>query len=328
MEFKDYYKILGVSKNATGDQIKKEYRKLARTYHPDINKAPNAEHRFKEIGEAYEVLKDPEKRKAYDRFGTDWKAGQQQQQYQQQYQEQHRQYQGQNTGFGAESGFDFGSGFEQAGQYSEFFEQLFGGSQHKGRSAHQSTRHKGEELNASIMIPVEDAFNGSTRSMSFETPSITPDGKMEYKPVNLDVKIPKGIKNGQKIRLAGQGSPGYNGGEAGDLFITVDFEKHPVYRVEEADVYVNLPVAPWEAALGASVNVQTPTGNLSVKIPAGSLQGKKLRLKEKGIPSKTPGDLYFVVNIVLPPANDEKSRKVYESMKELNFNPRANFGRL
>lgn len=328
MEFKDYYKILGVSKDATGDQIKKEYRKLARTYHPDINKAPNAEHRFKEIGEAYEVLKDPEKRKAYDRFGTDWKAGQQQQQYQQQYQEQHRQYQSQNTGFGGESGFDFGSGFEQSGQYSEFFEQLFGGSQRKGRSAHQSTGYKGEDLNASIMIPVEDAFNGSTRRISFETPSITPDGKIEYKPVNLDVKIPKGIKNGQKIRLAGQGSPGNNGGEAGDLFITVDFEKHPVYRVKGADVYVNLPVAPWEAALGASVNVSTPTGNLSVKIPAGSVQGKKLRLKERGIPSKTPGDLYFVVNIVLPPANDEKSRKVYESMKELNFNPRANFGRL
>ena len=328
MEFKDYYKILGVSKDATGDQIKKEYRKLARTHHPDINKAPNAEHRFKEIGEAYEVLKDPEKRKAYDRFGTDWKAGQQQQQYQQQYQEQHRQYQGQNTGFGAESGFDFGSGFEQAGQYSEFFEQLFGGSQHKGRSAHQPTRQKGEDLNASIMIPVEDAFNGSTRSISFDTPSITPDGKIEYKPVNLEVKIPKGIKNGQKIRLAGQGYPGYNGGQAGDLYITVDFEKHPVYRVEGADVYVNLPVAPWEAALGASVKVSTPTGNLSVKIPAGSVQGKRLRLKAKGIPSNTPGDMYIVVNIVLPPADDEKSKKVYEAMKDLNFNPRANFGRL
>ncbi|RLD44146.1 MAG: J domain-containing protein [Bacteroidetes bacterium] len=321
MNYKDYYKTLGISKKATAAQIKKEYRKLARKYHPDVNKASDAEQKFKELGEAYEVLKDPEKRKLYDQYGADWKTGKEREQYQ-------KQQQYQDAGFGSGGGgFDFGGGFENAGQYSDFFESLFGGGRQGGRSSRQNVQQKGEDINASIVIPLEDAFQGASRKITFETPSISPDGQRINKKVSLNVKIPKGIKNGQKIRLAGQGSDGYNGGAAGDMYIKIEFEKHRTFRVEGADVYINLPLAPWEAALGAQVNVPTPAGNIKLKIPEGSAQGKKLRLKGKGIPAKQAGDLYVVVNIVLPPASDEKARKVYEEMKNLNFNPRANFGR-
>jgi len=321
MNYKDYYKTLGISKKATAAQIKKEYRKLARKYHPDVSKASDAEQKFKELGEAYEVLKDPEKRKLYDQYGADWKTGKEREQYQ-------KQQQYQDAGFGSGGGgFDFGGGFENAGQYSDFFESLFGGGRQGGRSSRQNVQQKGEDINASIVIPLEDAFQGASRKITFETPSISPDGQRINKKVSLNVKIPKGIKNGQKIRLAGQGSDGYNGGAAGDMYIKIEFEKHRTFRVEGADVYINLPLAPWEAALGAQVNVPTPAGNIKLKIPEGSAQGKKLRLKGKGIPAKQAGDLYVVVNIVLPPASDEKARKVYEEMKNLNFNPRANFGR-
>jgi curved DNA-binding protein len=319
MEFKDYYKILGVDKNASDSQIKKEYRKLARKYHPDVNKDSNAEKIFKEIGEAYAVLKDPEKRKAYDQFGADWKNGQQHHHQQQQ----HQQYQG--ADFGGGGGFDFGGGFEDASQYSDFFESFFGGSRRKRRSAGQSFKQKGEDINASITIPLTDAFQGATRGINFKIQSVSPDGQIENRPVNLNVKIPKGIKNGQKIRLAGQGSPGYNGGDKGDMYIKIEFEKHPYIRVDSADVYIDLPVAPWEAAIGSTVTMPTPGGTIKLKVPAGSAQGKKLRLKGKGIPAKTPGDLYVVINIVLPPANTEKAKKVYKEMQNLNFNPRQNF---
>ena len=315
MEYKDYYKILGVDKKATAAQIKKEYRKLARKYHPDVSKDANAEQKFKEVGEAYEVLKDPEKRKAYDQYGANWKDGQQQQEYQQQYQHQGG---GPGGGFG---GFDFGGG---DGDYSDFFESLFGGGgRGRGRSSRQSMKQKGEDVNATIVVPLKDAFEGSSRRISFEVQSTSPDGQPVMKPVSLNVKIPKGIKNGQKIRLAGQGSPGYNGGEKGDMFLKIEFEKNPKFRIDGADIYMDLPLAPWEAALGSTINITTPGGNLNLKVPAGSQTGKKLRLKAKGIPAKLAGDLYVILNIVLPPADSEKAKKVYEEMKDLNFNPRS-----
>jgi curved DNA-binding protein len=327
VEYKDYYKILGVSKNASDDEIKKEYRKLARKYHPDVNKASDAEQKFKEVGEAYEVLKDPEKRKLYDQYGADWKTGKQQEEYRKQYQQQYQQQQA--GGFGGDFGgaFDFGSSFEGGGDYSDFFESLFGGGRRKGRSARQTSKQKGEDVNASIKVPITDAFEGATRRINFELQSVSADGQLESKPVSLNVKIPKGIKNGQKIRLAGQGSPGYNGGEKGDMYLKVEFEKHPLFKAEGADVYINLPVSPWEAALGNTVNIPTPGRSIKLKVPAGSAQGKKLRLKGKGIPSKQPGDLYVTISIVLPPADSEKAKQMYEEMKDLNFNPRENFGR-
>lgn len=321
MDFKDYYKILGVTKNATADQIKKEYRKLARKYHPDVSKDDDAEQKFKDIAEAYEVLKDPEKRKAYDQFGSNWKAGQQQQQKQSEYQ------QTRGAGYGSAAGFDFGGGFGDAGQYSDFFESLFGGGQRRRSSARQVFRQKGEDVNATITIPLEVTYHGATRLISFEIPSVSPEGQIVNKKISLNVKIPKGIKNGQKIRLAGQGTPGYNGGNAGDMYIKIEIEKHRLFKFEGADIYLNLPIAPWEAALGSSVNIPTPTGTIKLNIPAGSSQGKKLRVKGKGIPAKITGDMYVIINIVLPPASDDKARKVYEEMKELNFNPRLNFGK-
>lgn len=315
MDYKDYYKILDVDKKATAKEIKKQYRKMARKHHPDVNSAKESEQKFKDIGEAYEVLKDSEKRKAYDQFGSNWKEGQHQQKHQQQYQQQYKQPQG--------GGFDFGGGFGDDSQYSDFFENMFGGGRSRRQSASRKT--KGDDINATISIPLEDAYTGNTRKISYETQSITPEGQVTSKPVSLNIKIPKGVKDNQKIRLAGQGSPGYNGSPAGDMILTIEIEKHPVFRVDGADVYVDLPVNAWEAALGAKVAVPTPTTTIKLGIPEGTVQGKKLRLKGKGIPSKTPGDMYVVVNIVLPPANTDEAKKVYESMKNLNFDPRENF---
>lgn len=329
MEFKDYYKTLGVGKKATEAEIKKEYRKLARKYHPDVNKEADAEKKFKEIAEAYEVLKDPEKRKAYDEFGKDWKAGKEQKEYQKQYYKNYQQAQGpegfDTGGFGG-GGFDFGGGGD-FGEYSEFFENLFGsrrpGSAAGGRS--RSFSRKGQDMNAGISIPLEDAYHGATRRISFESPKLDSGGRVRYEPVTLNVKIPKGVQNGKKIRLAGKGGPGINGGQAGDLYITIEYESNKNYHVEGADVYLNVPVAPWEAALGESVSVPTPTGNIKLKIPKGSATGKKLRLKGKGIPSKPPGDLYVVLKVVYPPADTDSANKVYEDMKSLNFDPRKTF---
>ena len=319
MEFKDYYKILGVSKTATAEQIKKEYRKLARKYHPDVSKDPDAEKKFKEVGEAYEVLKDAEKRKLYDQYGSNWKTGKQQEEYQNQYQ---RQYQG----AGNDGGFDFGGSFDNSREYSDFFESLFGNARRKGGNRRQNFQKRGEDIDASIKVPVNIAFHGGTRLISFSVQSVANDGRVTSNPKNLNIKIPKGIKSGQKIRLAGQGSPGYNGGENGDLYIKIEFEEDQVFSVKGADVYVNVPVAPWEAALGSTITIPTPEGTLKLKLPANSSQGKKLRLKGKGLPAKSPGDLYVVINIVLPPADTEEAKKVYEQMKNLNFNPRVNFG--
>ncbi len=315
MEFKDYYKTLGVSKNATADEIKKGYRKLARKHHPDVSKDSNAEKNFKEIGEAYEVLKDPEKRKLYDQYGSDWETGKQREEYQKQYQ---------SSGYNSGSGFE--GSFDNSREYSDFFETLFGNARQKGGFHRQQFQQRGEDIDASIKIPIVDAFHGGTRRISFTVQSVANDGRVTTKPKNLNVNIPKGIRSGQKIRLAGQGSLGYNGGENGDLFIKIEYEKDQIYSVEDADIYINLPVAPWEAALGASITIPSPNGNIKLKLPADSSQGKKLRLKGKGIPAKPPGDLYVIINIVLPPANNEKAKKVYEQMKDLNFNPRINFG--
>ena len=323
MEFKDYYKILGVNKNATADEIKKEYRKLARKFHPDVSKMPDAEKRFKEIGEAYEVLKDPEKRKLYDQYGSEWKTGKQQEEFRKKYQQQSQQKD--QSGFGRSS-YDFGGGYESSGDYSDFFEFLFGGQRRGGRSTRQSFSQKGQDVDASIQIPISDAFHGATRRISFNVQSINPEGHKTTTPKSLNIKIPKGIKNGQKIRLQGQGGAGINGGENGDMFIKVEFEKHPYLKAEGADVYMDLPVAPWEAALGNMIKIPAPGGDIKIKIPAGSVQGKKLRLRGKGIPAKKPGDLYIVINLVLPPANTDKAKQLYEQMKDLNFNPRANFG--
>lgn len=312
MEFKDYYEVLGVGKDATQDQIKKAYRKLARKYHPDVSASADAEARFKEAGEAYEVLKDPEKRAAYDQLGQNWKAGQDFRP---------------PPDWAAEPGFA-GGGYTtvDASQFSDFFETLFGGGGGGYRTAGGSYSGRGEDLDAKVTIDLEDAYHGSTRQLTLQSPEVTADGRVVRRARTLNVRIPKGVKQGQKIRLAGQGGPG-RGGEPGDLYLEIGFSPHRHYRVDGADVYLDLPVAPWEAGLGATVTVPTPAGTVDLKIPPGSQQGRKLRLKGRGIPAKSPGDFYVVVQIALPPATERKAKKIYEQMqKEMDFNPRAGLG--
>jgi len=333
MEFKDYYQLMGVERSATQDEIKRAYRKLARKYHPDVSKEADAEKRFKEVGEAYEVLKDPEKRAAYDQLGANWKAGQD---------------------FNAppdwDAGFEFSGGdftgggaqhnqFNEAdaSAYSDFFESLFGqgfaqgGGRAQGAQQQGGFHSKGGDHHAKILIDLEDAMKGVTRSISLRVPNVDASGHVGTKERVLKINIPKGIKQGQHIRLAGQGNPGMGQGAAGDLYLEIEFNPHSIYRVEGRDVYLDLPVAPWEAALGASVKAPTPGGAVDLKIKAGSVNGAKMRLKGRGIPASSAnnnaGDLYVILNVALPPANTAEEKAAYEKMREsFNFNPRIKLG--
>jgi curved DNA-binding protein len=311
MEFKDYYAIMGVQRDATQDEIKRAYRKLARKYHPDVSKEKDAEARFKELGEAYEVLKDPEKRAAYDQLGSQWKAGQD-----------FRPPPGWQGGF--ESG-DFGGGPDISG-FSDFFESLFGGAARRPGSGRgtRDFRMRGEDHHARVVIDLQDSYRGASRSITLQVPEVDSHGRVTPRPRTLSVRIPKGIRQGQQIRLAGQGGAGFGGGDSGDLYLEVEFSPRGRYRVEGADVYLDLPVAPWEAALGATIKVPTPDGPVDMKVPANSQSGKKLRLKGRGIPARQPGDLYVVLQIVLPPADTPQQREAWEQMKKaFAFNPRA-----
>ena len=310
MQYKDYYKMMGLARNAGQDDIKRAYRKLARKYHPDVSKEPDAEAKFKELGEAYEVLKDPEKRAAYDQLGSHWQAGQD-----------FRPPPNWNEGFEFKGGGFTGA---DAGAFSDFFEQLFGHAGFRATERGQSHVHaRGQDSHAKIYIDLEDSFRGATRTISLSTPEINAQGQVQLKDRSLNIKIPKGIKAGQHIRLAGQGNPGSGNGQSGDLFLEIAFNNHPLYRVIETDVYLDLPVTPWEAALGAKIKVHTPEGNVDLKIPPNSRQGSKLRLTGRGLPAKTPGDFYVVLQITLPPATTDKAKAVYQNMHdELDFNPR------
>lgn len=316
MEFKDYYDIIGVDKNASQDEIKRAYRKLARKYHPDVSKEPDAEQRFKEVGEAYEVLKDPEKRAAYDQLGKNWKAGQ----------DFHPPPEW-------DQGFEFhGGGYTaaDAGQFSDFFESLFGqGDYSRGfdPGARQQFHARGEDTHAKVIIDIDDAYHGTTRALTLKHTELGPDGRPRIKERTLNVRIPKGVKQGQHIRLSGQGGAGYGQGKPGDLYLEVEFHSHPFYKVEGKDVFLSLPVTPWEAALGATIKAPTPTGNVDLKIPANSAAGRKLRLKGRGLPAREPGDLYIVLEIALPQAQNEADKKAYELFRDsLNFNPRTRMG--
>ncbi len=313
MEFKDYYKIMGVDRDATKDEIKRAYRKLARKYHPDVSKEVNAEARFKEVGEAYEVLKDDEKRAAYDQLGSQWKTGQEF-----------------NPPPDWNQGFEFHSeGFTKAdtSKFSDFFESLFGGgfSRHDFQSEHFHAR--GEDTFAKVFINLEDAYHGVTRTINLRNTVIGKNGKPQLKTRSLNVHIPKGIRQGQHIRLAGQGSPGSGKGNPGDLYLQIEFNPHRLYRVDGKDIFLDLPVTPWELALGATVKAPTPNGTVDLKIPASTQSGKKLRLKGRGIPGKPAGDLYVVLQITLPSAESEQAKTLYREMQEkLKFNPRAGLG--
>ena len=308
MEFKDYYESLGVERDATQDEIKRAYRKLARKYHPDVSKESDAEERFKQVGEAYEVLKDPEKRTAYDQLGQNWQAG-----------EDFR------PPPDWDQGFEFhGADFDDTG-FSDFFESLFG---QRGTARGQREYHaRGMDTHARVSIDLEDAYHGGDRKLTLKHSELGADGRPALKERTLNVRIPKGVRQGQHIRLANQGGAGIGRGGAGDLYLEIEFTRHPLYHVEGTDVYLDLPVTPWEAALGARIKVPTPAGKVDLTIPANSANGRRLRLKGRGIPAQQPGDFYVVLQVALPPADSEAAKQAYrEFERQLDFNPRTRLG--
>ncbi len=309
MEYKDYYKVLGVTRDASADEIKKAFRAFARKNHPDINPDANAAERFKEANEAYEVLKDPERRAAYDQLGSDPPSGQ-------------GRYQ---PPPGWEGGFQFSSSTAEGEEaFSDFFETLFrrgGGPAGGMRSA------RGADSHGRVEISIEDAYQGAARDLSLSEPVVAPDGSVSLQTRTISVQVPKGIAEGQHIRLSGHGGPGYGDGPAGDLLLEIAFAPHPIYRPDGRDLYLDLPLAPWEAALGGKVVMPTPAGKVDLKIPKNARTGMKLRLKGKGLPGAPVGDIYATLKIVNPDVSTDAARAFFEKMaKDMPFDPRAHLG--
>ncbi|MCP5289055.1 MAG: DnaJ domain-containing protein [Burkholderiaceae bacterium] len=329
MEFKDYYAVLGVPRDAAAEQIKKAWRQLARKYHPDVSKEPDAAARMSEVNEANAVLSDPEKRAAYDALARGHRAGER---------------------FTPppdwDAGFEFsGRGVDDGvGDFSDFFAELFGRmgrgaagqgaaggfGGHGGAAPGRAAAGRGQDHHAKIVLDLEDAFRGATRQVQLRSPRLAADGRVMVDERTLDVRIPAGVRAGQLIRLAGQGGPGHGGAPAGDLFLEVHFRPHPRFRIDGAALVAELPVAPWEAALGAVVPVTLPDGSsLKVRVPAGAQSGRTLSVRGKGLPGAgaggAAGDLELVVQVVLPSAHDPRAHRHYEAMaSELaDFDARA-----
>ena len=306
MKYKDYYEVLGVGRDADAADIKRAYKRLARKFHPDVSKEPDAEERFKEVGEAYDVLRDDEKRATYDNLGSGYHSG---------------------DDFSPPPGWNFesnfGGGFSgEKFDFSDFLDSMFGGrvsgGDPFGGAFHGGGMNdaKGGDERAAIVVTLEEAFGGAERALSL---------KSGHGPARtLKVKIPKGVQAGQQIRLAGQGRKG-PGGRSGDLYLVVELAPHPLFRAEGTNIHMNLPIAPWEAALGATVKAPTLAGKVDLKIPAGSQSGRKLRLKSKGLGGAKAGDQYVTLQIVTPVADGEAEKKFYRSMaEEFDFDPRKN----
>jgi curved DNA-binding protein len=333
MEYRDYYQIMGVARTATADVIKKAYRRLARKFHPDVSKEKDAEKKFKEVQEAYEVLKDPEKRAAYDQLGSEYKSGQQ-----------FRPPPDWGSGFefrgGPRQGRAHARGgasqeeFEEAEGFSDFFSSLFGarggfsggagaaGNQFGGAGARAARDH-----HARVDIDLEEAYAGTTRTLELKRPDLKPDGTLDLKTHTVRVTIPAGVTDGQLIRLAGQGEQPTNGGKPGDLYLEVHMKPNRLYQLEGRDVTLTLPITPWESALGATVTVPTLGGGVEMRIPPNSQSGQKMRLRGRGLPGQTPGDQYIQLKIVVPPADTPEAKAAFEEMKQkLDFNPRADLG--
>lgn len=313
MDFKDYYAALGVERGASAEDIKRSYRKLARKYHPDVSKQPDAETRFKDIAEAYEVIGDAERRAAYDAVASSRKQGQE-----------FNPPPGWNSGFEF-GGFEFGGGdfgMGGDGDHSAFFDALFRNARRQGSRAPAPAG--GGDHHAKVQIELRDSYCGGQRSISLRTPTPGMGDSVTMQDRQLDVNIPKGIRPGQHLRLAGQGSPAQGGLPAGDLYLEIEFAPHPLFRLDGADLYIELPVAPWEAALGASLTVPMPDGRVQLNVPAGSSPGRKLRLKGKGLPGAQAGDLYVLLHVALPPADTDAARQAYEALARAfpDFNPR------
>ncbi|MBL4661175.1 MAG: DnaJ domain-containing protein [Alcanivoracaceae bacterium] len=301
MEYKDYYKILGVEKKATKAEIKKAYKRLARKFHPDVSKVANAEEKFKEVNEAYEVLKSDENRASYDQLGSNWKAGQQ--------------------GFGSQGG-----GFSGGADFGDFFESVFGGAgggRTSGFGGQQHFQRKGQNIKQTIKVPLTDLYTGVNRVFSIQQPQQHPTGQTYLVEKRITVKIPKGIEPGKSIRLQGKGEPGLNGGPYGDLLLKIELDEHSKYELKGKDVYLDLLLTPWEAALGAKVNVTTPAGSIGLNIPKNMQSGKKMRLKGQGLPAAIPGNLYAVIKIVIPDDNENAKNQWQELAEQFDFNPRS-----
>jgi curved DNA-binding protein len=323
MEFKDYYQVLGVTKTATADEIKKAYRKLARKYHPDVSKEADAVARMAEINEANAVLSDPEKRQAYDALGR----------------QPHRAGQDFRPPPNWDAGFEFSDAGGPAGgpdgDFSDFFEQMFGRHAQRARGPHRNAHgagtwaeappSRGSDHHAKIELDLLDAYQGAERTLALRGARLDDAGHVVQEERSLQVKIPKGVREGQLIRLAGQGSPGMGGAPAGDLFLEVHFKPDARWRAIDRDVYQPVALAPWEAELGATIEVQTPSGTVEVTVPAHSRPPRKLRLKGRGIPAATPGDLYLELTVALPPTHTDAERAAYTALAQAfaRFNPRA-----
>lgn len=289
MKYSDYYAALGVERGATADEIKKSYRRLAQKYHPDVSKEPEAEARFKEIAEAYQTLKDPEKRAAYDALGQrpqgeefrpppDWT----------------RQHGGGDDSFSFDE-TDFADLFSRFGARAGM---------------------PGQDFEVPVQISIEDAFRGTTLELQLQMPEYDSSGRVKRVPHAVKARVAPGAVDGQRLRLPGKGGKGFNGGRDGDLYLDISLKPHAFYRATDHDLYVDLPLAPWEAALGASVQVPTPAGAVSLKVPAGTSSGRKLRLAGRGLPRPrgTPGDLFAVAQIVVPSQLSERERELYTSL--------------
>jgi curved DNA-binding protein len=311
MEYKDYYKIMGLKRDASVDDIKRAYRKLARKYHPDVSKEPKAEEHFKEVGEAYEVLKDPEKRTSYDQLGANWQQGQE--------------FRGQQQGRPRPQR---GDGM-QGGDFSDFFESIFGRSGGGGGRQHRQHAYSipGEDYHGKFEVRLEDAFNGATREIQLPIAETDEHGRQRVVNRTLKVKIPAGVKAGQQIRLSGQGAPGSGGGKTGDLYLEIALADNDLFDLMGNDIYLTLPVTPWEVALGAKVSVPTLAGKVELTIPPASQGGQKLRLKGRGMPGTPPGDQYVILKIIIPHPTTEVAKQLYEKMAhEMPFNPREKMG--
>lgn len=296
MEYKDYYQALGVDRKASAEDIKKAYRKLVRKHHPDVSRAKDADHKTKEINEAYGVLGDPEKRAAYDALGSGVRPGQH-----------------------FEPPPDWAEQFHFGAVHEDFFSDLFAHVGRRGRAG-AGFRSRGQDIHSAMSVDLADAYHGGRRTFSLLAPGR--GGGDEER--TLTVSIPQGVTEGQQLRVAGQGQAGIGGGPPGDLLLEIRFTPDPRFRVDGRNVFEKVAVAPWEAALGERIDVPTPSGPVEVSVPAGSQNGRKLRLKGRGIPGHPAGDLYLELEVVLPPASSERARELYQAMaRELAFNPRA-----
>ena len=312
MKYSDYYAALGVERDASQDEIKKAYRRLAQKYHPDVSKEPEAEARFKEIAEAYQTLKDPEKRAAYDSLGQrpqgeefrpppDWA----------------RQHGGGETQFSFDD-LDFADLFSRFGARAGRGGPFGGGS----------GAMPGQDFEVPVQISIEDAFRGTTLELQLSMPEYDAQGQIKRVPHNVKARVAPGAVDGQRLRLPGKGGKGFNGGRAGDLYLDISLKPHHLYRASGHDLYVDLPLAPWEAALGASVEVPTPAGAVNLKVRPGTSSGQKLRLGGRGLPRPRggAGDLFAVVQIVVPAELSARERELYGELQRASaFNPRRHF---